>query len=122
VRAVLLANSDKGHDEAARRIAKHAPALFDAIARLAVSQHHPKWKEVNLGAVLPGWTRTAAGEQWLSKAHEQQQQLLQVHFDEFLRARNEPSSAELSSNRRKKLFEEFQSWARRSITSEAATP
>jgi uncharacterized protein len=122
VRAILLANSDKGQEDAARRIAKHAPALFDAIARLAVSQRHPKWKDVNLGAFLPGWTRTAAGEQWLIKAYEQQRQMLQVHFDEFLRARNEPASAELSSTRRKKLFDEFQGWSRRSITSEAATP
>jgi TRAP transporter TAXI family solute receptor len=122
VRAVLLASSDKGGEETARRIAKQVPALFDAIARLATSQRHPKWREVNLGAVLPGWTRAAAGEAWLSKASERQRQVLEVHFDEFLRARNEPASAELSTTRRKKLFEQFQSWARKSITSQVATP
>src|SRR5262245_9038737 len=122
VRAVLLASSDKGSEETARRIAKQVPVLFDAIARLAVSQRHPKWREVNLGAALPGWTRAAASESWLSKASERQRQLLQDHFDEFLRARNEPASAELPTIRRKKLFEQFQSWARKSITSQAATP
>jgi len=120
VRAVLVANNDKGSEEAARRIAKHVPALLDAISRLAVSQRHPKWKEVNLGAVLPGWKRVTASEVWLSKAFEQQKQLLQGHFEEFLRARKQPVSSDLSTAQRKKLFVEFQSWARKSITNEAA--
>jgi len=120
VRAVLVANNAKGSEEAARRVAKHLPALFDAISRLAVSQRHPKWKEVNLGAVLPGWSRVAATEVWLSKASEQQRRLLQGQFDEFLRARKQPASSDLSAAQRKKLFEEFQSWARKSITNEAA--
>lgn len=118
VRAILVARNDKGSEARARRIARHVPALFDAISRLAVSQRHPKWKEVNLGAVLPGWTRVAAAERWLEKAFERQRQLLQGHFDEFLRARNQPASAQLSRGQRKKLFDEFQSWARQSITNE----
>jgi TRAP-type uncharacterized transport system substrate-binding protein len=58
--AVLIAG--KGDEEATRRIAKHTPAVLDAIALLAVSQRHPKWKDVNLGAVLPGWSRLEAAE------------------------------------------------------------
>jgi hypothetical protein len=76
---------------------------------------------VNLGTVLPGWRRVAAAEAWLSKASEQQWHLLKNQFDQYLRERKEPASSELSTVRRKKLFDEFQSWARKSITSEAAT-
>jgi TRAP-type uncharacterized transport system substrate-binding protein len=118
VRAILIASGDKGREEAVRRIARHVPALFDAIARLAVSRSHTRWKDVNLGAVLPGWRRVPAAEAWLSKASEQQRHLLKRQFDEYLRERREPASSELSTVRRKKLFEEFQSWARKSITSE----
>ncbi len=118
VRAILVANSDKRSEERARRIARHVPALFDAIASLAVSQSHTKWKDVNLGAVLPGWRRVQAAEVWLGKASEQQRHLLKGQFDDYLRARKEPASSELSTVRRKRLFEEFQSWARKSITSE----
>jgi TRAP transporter TAXI family solute receptor len=121
VRAVLVASSDKARDESARRIATHVPALFDAIARLAASPGHAKWRDVNLGTVLPGWRRVAAAEAWLSKASEQQWHLLKNQFDQYLRERKEPASSELSTVRRKKLFDEFQSWARKSITSEAAT-
>lgn len=119
VRAVLVANNGKGGEEAARRVAKHLPALFDAIALLAVSERHPKWREVNLGAVLPGWPRVAAAEVWLSRASEQQRQLLQGHFEEFLRARKQPASSELAAAQRRKLFDEFQGWARK-ITVEPA--
>ena len=121
VRAILVANGDKGGEETARRIAKHVPALFDAISRLAVSQSHTKWKDVNLGAVLPGWSRIPAAEAWLSQAFERQKHVLRGQFDEFLRERKEPASSQLSTVRRKKLFDEFQSWARKSITSETTS-
>jgi hypothetical protein len=74
---------------------------------------------VNLGEVLPGWMRAPAAEAWLSRAFEQQRHLLQSQFDAYLRERKEPASSELSPVRRKKLFHEFQSWARKSITSES---
>ena len=54
VGAVLMAN--RRATRPARRIARHTPALLAAIGTLAVSQRHPKWREVNLGAVLPGWS------------------------------------------------------------------
>jgi TRAP-type uncharacterized transport system substrate-binding protein len=120
VRAILLANNtDRRIEERARRIARHVPALFDAISSLAVSQSHTKWKDVNLGAVLPGWRRVQAAEAWLGKASEQQRHLLKGQFDDYLRARKEPASSQLPTHRRRKLFEEFQSWARKSITGEA---
>jgi TRAP-type uncharacterized transport system substrate-binding protein len=121
VRAILVASSDKGGEETARRVAKHVPALFDAISSLAVSQSHAKWKDVNLGAVLPGWSRIPAAEAWLSQAFERQKDVLRGQFDEFLRARKEPASSQLPTERRKKLFDEFQSWARKSITSETTS-
>ena len=116
VSAVLLAKSDKTNDEAARRVAKHVPAVLDAISKLAVSERHPKWKDVNLGAVLPGWSRVAAAEAWLIKAFEQQKTQLQGHFDEFLRASKQAAPPGLSAAQRKKLFDEFQGWARKSVT------
>jgi TRAP-type uncharacterized transport system substrate-binding protein len=118
VRAILVANRDRGGGEASRRIATHVPAVLDAISTLAVSRSHGKWKEVNLGAVLPGWRRAPAAEAWLGRELEQRSHLLKRQFDAYLRERKEPASSELSAVRRKKLFQEFQSWARKSITSE----
>jgi uncharacterized protein len=119
VGAVLMSNKET--DDAARRVARHVPAVLDAIARLAISQRHPKWKEVNLGAVLPGWTRVPAAETWLARASAQRREALQSQFDEFLRAEKQVKSSELTDPvRKKKLFDEFQAWARNSVTSERA--
>ncbi len=122
VRAILVANSDKGGEETARRIARHVPALFDAISRLAVSQSHTKWKDVNLGAVLPGWTPRAGGrgvaEQGVRAADGTS---CRANSTSSCASARSPRPRELSAVRRKKLFDEFQSWARKSITSETTT-
>jgi TRAP-type uncharacterized transport system substrate-binding protein len=118
VGAVLMANREIG--ESARRVGRHAPALLDAIARLAVSQRHPKWKDVNLGATLPGWPRVPAAEAWLARVSAQRREALQGQFDEFLRAEKQVSLSELSNPEKKRLFDEFQAWARKSVTSERA--
>jgi TRAP transporter TAXI family solute receptor len=118
VSAVLMANKET--DEAARRVARHAPVLLDAIARLAVSQRHPKWKDVNLGAVLPGWSRVPAVEAWLAHASAQRREALQSQFADFLQAERQVQSSKISDPQKKKLFDEFQAWARNSVTSERA--
>ena len=100
VGAVLMANKEA--DDAARRVARHAPAVLDAIARLAISRRHPKWKDVNLGAVLPGWSRVPAAETWLARASAQRREALQSQFDEFLRAEKQVKSAELADPVKKK--------------------
>jgi TRAP transporter TAXI family solute receptor len=116
VAAVLVA--PKGVDETARRVAKHAPALLEAIARLAVAERHPKWRDVNLGAVLPGWSRLEAAETWLARAFARHRDRLKGQFDDFLRADNRVKSSELSMPQRKKLFEDFEVWSRKSVTSQ----
>ncbi len=118
VGAVLMASKET--DDAARRVARHAPVLLDAIARLAVSHRRSKWKDVNLGAVLPGWSRVPAADTWLARASAQRREALQSQFDDFLQAQKQVKSSELTDPRKKKLFDRFQAWARKSVTSERA--
>jgi TRAP-type uncharacterized transport system substrate-binding protein len=91
VGVVLMAGKETG--DAARRVARHAPVLLDAIARLAVSHRHSKWRDVNLGAVLPGWSRVPAAETWLARASAQRREALQSQFDEFLQAQKQVKSS-----------------------------
>jgi uncharacterized protein len=116
VSAVLMTHTDKGNEESARRVAKFVPALLGATSKLAVSQRHPKWKEVNLGAILSGWSRVEAAEAWLSSALAQQAGVLQDHFEEFLRATKHSGSPDLSPAQRQKLFRDFQNWTRKSVS------
>jgi hypothetical protein len=70
---------------------------------------------VNIGASLPGWSRVAAAEEWLTKAKEQQAGSLQKRFEDFLRATHKPGSPDLSPAEQKRLFEEFVGWTRKSL-------
>jgi TRAP-type uncharacterized transport system substrate-binding protein len=117
VRAVLLAGRS---DEATRRVAKHTPTVLDAIARLAASSRHPKWRDVNLGAVLTGWTRVEAAETWLKQASAQRREARQDHFDQVVRVERRVKSSDLSAPQSKKLLDEFEVWARQSVVSESA--
>ena len=50
-----------------KKIRKFVGAFFPQIAKLQAPPHHPKWREVNLAATLPGWPRFAAAETWLAQ-------------------------------------------------------
>jgi TRAP transporter TAXI family solute receptor len=115
VGAVLIANK---RGEEARRIAKHTPALLAAIGALAASQSHASWRDVNLGAVLPGWLRVEAAEKWLSEAVAQRKQQLKGP-SEPPRAQKPVKSALTAPKTRKKLFDEFEAWASQSADAQA---
>ena len=67
VSAVLIAyNWPKGTDRY-RRIQKFVDTFFPKLAEFQKPPRHPKWKEANLAATLPGWTRFEGAEEWLKK-------------------------------------------------------
>lgn len=115
VSAILMANNAKGYEDSSRRIAKFVPVFFGGVADLTLVGRHPKWKELNLSAPLPGWTRLPVAAEWLRNAKEQQKAALQREFDEFLRSTRQPGSPEITAAHRKKLFEEFVDWTRQSV-------
>src|SRR5215470_4936313 len=41
--------------------------LFSRFAEFLDDSHHPKWREVNLAARLPGWQRFGPAERWLQR-------------------------------------------------------
>ena len=69
---MLLANVAKGSEENARRVTRIVPALFGGLSGLVLAERHPKWRDVNIAASMPGWSRFPAAEEWLAKAKEQQ--------------------------------------------------
>ena len=110
VGAVLIAfNWPKGTDRY-RRIQKFVDTFFPRLAEFQKAPRHPKWKEANLAAVLPGWTRFAGADEWLRNrdrlaAGEREQ------FDKFLAGRRE-KAASLPVDERDRLFQEFLQWSR----------
>jgi hypothetical protein len=69
VPAVLAVfNWPKGSDRY-RRIERFAERLFSKWDQFLVAPRHAKWREVNLGATLPGWTRYVIAAQMLERFH-----------------------------------------------------
>jgi TRAP transporter TAXI family solute receptor len=111
VGAVLIAfNWPKGTDRY-RRIQKFVDAFFPRLAEFQKAPRHPKWKEANLAAVLPGWTRFAGAEEWLRK-RDGMAQGEREQFDQFVAGRREKAVA-LPSEERDRLFQEFLAWKAR---------
>ena len=51
-----------------QRLARLTTLLFDRVEKLHAPGFHPKWKEVNLSATVPGLTRFAPAQAWLDRA------------------------------------------------------
>jgi uncharacterized protein len=65
VSAVLAAYNWPTSSERYKRIAKFVDTMFEKMPEMRKAPRHPKWKEVNVGATLPGWTRHPAATTWL---------------------------------------------------------
>jgi uncharacterized protein len=67
VSAVLAAYNWAPGSDRGRRLAKFVDAFFGKFAELRVDPRHPKWREVNLLAEVPGWQRLPAARAWLEQ-------------------------------------------------------
>ncbi|MFZ2079095.1 MAG: TAXI family TRAP transporter solute-binding subunit [Xanthobacteraceae bacterium] len=91
--------------------------LFSRWDTLQHPPYHPKWRDVNLAATVPGWTRFSAAEQLLQQMQAQQQQQMQAQqqqkqqqraaFETFLS--NQPKMP-VSDADREDLFRKFLQW------------
>jgi uncharacterized protein len=114
VSAVLIAfNWPKG-TERYRRIEKFVEQFFPRLAAFQKPPRHPKWREANLAAVLPGWTRFPAAEEWLKRNRQVEQAPtaeLRDEFKAFLAVRGVVAAASVGEER-ERLFQEFLKWSR----------
>jgi TRAP transporter TAXI family solute receptor len=68
VSCVLVAYNWPTGTERYRRVAHFVQAFFDRLRDLQTPEHHPKWRDIDIPAAVPGWTRFAPAEQWIRKA------------------------------------------------------
>ena len=110
VGAALIAFTwPKGTDRY-RRIQKFVDTFFPRLAEFQKPPRHPKWREANLAAVLPGWKRFEGAEEWL-RNRDQVVARERDQFGEFL-ARRVSKPVALSSEERDRLFQEFLVWSK----------
>jgi uncharacterized protein len=113
VSAVLIAYNWPKGTERYRRIQKFVENFFPRLAEFQKAPRHPKWKEANLAATLPGWTRFEGAEEWLKKQAAQQPAVAErEQFDRFLQARSQASPSAIAPKEREELFKEFMQWSK----------
>jgi TRAP transporter TAXI family solute receptor len=107
-------------NERYQRVAHFVDAFFSRFSEFLKPPRHPKWREVNLAATVPGWTRFQPAQDWLDRRAPQAAQDAipsaaapeiasadeLTRFRNFLRQRN--GGSHLSADQIVRLFEEFQ--------------
>ncbi len=115
--AVLAVFNWAPDSERYRRVARFTRSFFENFDKFLQKPRHPKWKEVNLAATLPGWVRFGAAQEILDNApattaSTATQEQLKQEFNRFLSnlPGSTPTGAALSEERREALFRRFLEW------------
>jgi uncharacterized protein len=112
VGTVLIAYNWPKDSDRYRKIAKFVEAFFPQIGVLQATSHHAKWREVNLAATLPGWTRFAAAEDWLAQ-HRATADIERERFERFVTTRSAQGGVGQADSAadRERLFRDYQQWS-----------
>src|SRR5947208_2378434 len=111
VPAVLAVfNWQKGSDRY-RRVERFVERLFTNWDKFREPPRHPKWRDVNLAATVPGWTRWGVAEEMLRRIRpkETDPQVASSDFSAFLKNAG-AAAANLTQEQREALFREFLQW------------
>jgi TRAP transporter TAXI family solute receptor len=112
VPAVLAVfNWPKGSDRA-RRVERFTESLFAKWDKFREPPRHPKWRDVNLAATVPGWTRWGFAEEMLKRLRQKEAADAHVasgEFSGFLKNKG-PAVGNLTQEQREALFREFLQW------------
>jgi hypothetical protein len=112
VPAVLAVYNWRTKKDRQRRVQRFVERLFENWDKLQRPPYHPKWRDVNLAATVPGWNRFNVAEeklQQLIKADDKSQQSLKVDFQSFL-SQSGSERRPRNDTEREALFRDFMTW------------
>jgi TRAP-type uncharacterized transport system substrate-binding protein len=104
-------NWSKGSDRY-RRIERFVERLFTKWDQFREPPRHPKWRDVNLAATVPGWSRWAVAEEMLRRIRPKDAvdpQVASSDFSTFLKDKGSVA-ANFTQEQREALFREFLQW------------
>ena len=102
-----------------QRVTNFINELFTNIDKFSTPGHHPKWKEINLAATVPGWTRFQPAQDWLDKWKQTEKTAtseMRTAFTSFLKTHGDVQG--ISSQQREALFSQFMQWWNKQRTSQ----
>jgi TRAP transporter TAXI family solute receptor len=99
--------------ERAANVSRFVDAFFSKFDQFQRPPRHPKWREVNLTAEVPGWTRLQVAQDWLDRQTSARtaSAATQARFTAFL-SQTHPGLNSLTDVEREKLFQQFVAWDR----------
>jgi TRAP-type uncharacterized transport system substrate-binding protein len=109
VPAVLAVYNWPVKSERYLRVQRFVQYLFNNFSKLQQPPYHPKWRDVNLAATVPGWTRFSVAQDMLDKINQQKgtEAQQQVDFDAYL---SQQSHMPATDADREALFRDFLQW------------
>jgi TRAP transporter TAXI family solute receptor len=112
VPAVLAVYNWQKDSDRYRRVERFTQAFFNKWGKFREPPRHPKWRDVNLAATVPGWTRWGVAEDMLRRLREKEPAFAQATSEEFSKFLDDKGSAfaKLTSEQRETLFREFLQW------------
>jgi TRAP transporter TAXI family solute receptor len=112
---VLAAFAWTPHTERANNVNHFVETFFSKFDQFQQPPRHPKWREVNLAAEVPGWTRLQSAQDWLDRQNSARtaSPATQARFNAFLAQTNPGINSALSDADREKLFQQFVAWDRK---------
>ncbi len=111
VPAVLAVYNWQKNTDRYQKVQRFIQYLFTRWDKFQHPPYHPKWRDVNLAATVPGWTRFAPAEEMLQQVEAQHQQQEKVDFQTFLK---QQPGAPANEAEREALFRDFLQWRERS--------
>jgi uncharacterized protein len=120
--AVLITYNWPKATDRYQRIEKFVEAFFPKIEELKKSLRHPKWREVNVAASLPGWTRFEPAQNWIDRgrvAEGQPRSTLAAGGGAGARL---DAPANVGQAQKANLYQEFLRWKQQRQGLSAGTP
>jgi TRAP-type uncharacterized transport system substrate-binding protein len=96
-----------------RRVQRFVEALYTKWDKFLLPPRHPKWKDVNFAATVPGWTRWAPAEEMLRKIRQDTVADAPTASGEFTAFLKTKTAATDTPEQREALFREFLQWQQR---------
>jgi TRAP-type uncharacterized transport system substrate-binding protein len=114
VPAVLAVFNWQKNTDRYRRVQRFVESFFTKFDQFQQPPRHPKWRDVNLAATVPGWTRWPPAEEMLQRLRQAngvgaQQATAAADFAAFLKEKG-VGNVQPSADQREALFREFLQW------------
>src|SRR5436190_10279128 len=107
IKSALFAYNWPTQSERFRLLELFVQTLFSRFPEFLGASHHPKWREVNLHEVLPGWRRFRPAERWLERQSGGEAALRRA-FGRLLEQKRPSNPPD-----REELFQDFMRWRER---------